>query len=160
MSPQSVPTVLLVEDSTDDVDFARRALAKSGLVLRLVVAERGEDALALLRAPQGAASGATLVPALVLLDLNVPGTSGRELLAIIKSDPLLGAIPVVVLSTSSHRSDVEFCYRTGANSYHSKPDDFDRYQKLLTQIVAYWLEAVVPWGGHGAATVEPGAQVG
>jgi CheY-like chemotaxis protein len=157
MSPKSVPTVLLVEDSVDDVDFARRALAKSGRVLRLVVAQRGEDALALLRAPQGAAAGAALVPALVLLDLNIPGTSGRELLAIIKSDPLLRGIPVVVLSTSTHRSDAEFCYRTGANSYHSKPDNFDRYQQLLAQIVEYWLEAVVPSSGHAESTVDQSA---
>jgi CheY-like chemotaxis protein len=160
MSPKNVPTVLLVEASTDDVDFARRALARSGRAMRLVVAERGEDALAMLRPPEGGTAGAAVVPALVLLDLNISGTSGRELLAIIKSDPLLLAIPVVVLSTSSHRSDVEFCYRTGANSYHSKPDDFDRYQKLLAQIVEYWLEAVVPDSGSGEATADQGAQAG
>ncbi len=155
MSPQKLPAVLLVEDSPDDVDFARRALAKSGLVLRLVVAERGEDALALLRAPGGDSAGAAWRPALVLLDLNIPGTSGREVLERVKSDPQLCSIPVVVLSTSAHRSDIEHCYRFGANSYHVKPDDFGRYQNLLRQIVEYWLEAVVPPGGE--AMVEPGA---
>ncbi|MEX0677353.1 MAG: response regulator [Pirellulales bacterium] len=143
MPPKNLPLVLLVEDSPDDVDFARRALATSGLPLRLVVAERGEDALALLRAPGENAAGAAVRPALVLLDLNTPGTSGRELVALVKSDPELRAIPVVVLSTSAHRSDIEHCYRSGANSYHTKPDDFGRYQEMLRQIVAYWLDAVV-----------------
>ena len=155
MSPRKLPAVLLVEDSPDGVDFARRALAKSGLVLRLVVAERGEDALALLRAPGDGSAGAALRPTLVLLDLNIPGTSGREVLERVKSDPRLCGIPVVVLSTSAHRSDIEHCYRSGANSYHVQPDDFGRYQNMLRQIVEYWLEAVVPPGGD--ALVEPAA---
>ena len=155
MSLQKLPIVLLVEDSPDDVDFARRALAKSGLAMRLVVAERGEDALALLHPRGGDSAGAALRPALVLLDLNIPGTSGREVLERLKSDPRLGSIPVVVLSTSAHRSDIEHCYRCGANSYHVKPDDFGRYQKLLRQIVEYWLEAVERPGPD--AMVEPAA---
>lgn len=147
MSPQKLPTVLLIEDSPDDVDFARRALGKSDLPLRLVVAERGEDALSLLRPGATEASAAALRPALVLLDLNIPGTSGREVLKQLKADALLRSIPVVVLSTSAHPSDVQHSYRFGANSYHVKPDDFGRYQKLLGTIVEYWLEAVAPAGG-------------
>ncbi len=156
MPAKNLPAVLLVEDNPDDVDFARRALAKSGLALRLVVAERGEDALALLRPPLADSTGAALRPALVLLDLNIPGTSGRELVTRIKSDPQLRAIPVVILSTSAQRSDIEHCYRSGANSYHVKPDDFGRYQKILRQIVEYWLEvAVLP----GRAIVAAGANL-
>ncbi len=156
MPAKNLPPHLLVEDNPDDVDFARRALAKSGLALRLVVAERGEDALALLRPPLADSAGAALRPALVLLDLNIPGTSGRELVTHIKADPQLRAIPVVILSTSAHRSDIEHCYRSGANSYHVKPDDFGRYQKMLRQIVEYWLEVAVLPGGP---IVEAGANL-
>lgn len=155
MSVSNVPIVLLVEDSHDDVDFARRALAKSGLELRLVVAQRGDDALALLRGPADS-TGAAWRPALVLLDLNTPGTSGREVLRRIKSDARLGTIPVVVLSTSGRREDVESCYRFGANSYHVKCDDFGRYQQLLRQIVEYWLEAVAPPYDGADPIAEPG----
>jgi CheY-like chemotaxis protein len=77
------------------------------------------------------------------LDLNIPGLDGRQLLEVIKSDPELKNIPVVVLTTSTHPSDVESCYRLGANSYHQKPSDFRRYEETIRQITEYWLQAVV-----------------
>ena len=147
MFAKSPNVVLLVEDSPDDVDFARRALAKSGIAHHLVVAEQGDQALELLSEPgRAAANSPALRPSLILLDLNIPGMTGRDLLRRIKTDENLAAIPVVVLSTSRHRADIECCYRAHANSYHSKSDDFAGYQNTLKQIVEYWLGAVVPPG--------------
>jgi CheY-like chemotaxis protein len=147
---------LLVEDSPDDVDFARRALAKSGIGHRLVVAEQGEQALRLLTEPAGQAINAQpLRPGLILLDLNIPGMTGRELLRRIKTDDQLRTIPVVVLSTSRHCTDIEGCYRAHANSYHSKSDDLATYQNTLRCIVEYWLGAVVPVPGAAEGDGQP-----
>jgi len=144
MPAKSLPVVLLVEDSPDDVDFARRALVRSGIEHRLVVAEQGDDALALLTGEQAAPGHARpLRPELVLLDLNIPGLGGHELLSRIKHDPELKAIPVVILSTSEHRSDIESCYQAHANSYHTKSDDLGEYQNTAREIMEYWLASVV-----------------
>lgn len=161
MVAKHLPTVLLVEDSPDDIDFARRALAKSGIAHRLVVAEQGDQALALLSPPGGdAGSAAPLRPALVLLDLNVPGMPGLELLRRIKSDPELSAIPVVILSTSQHEADIQRCFRAHANSYHYKSDDLTRYQHTVRQIVEYWLLTVVQPKGAIEPIGEPSAILG
>lgn len=144
MPVKSLPVVLLVEDSPDDIDFARRALQRSGIEHRLVVAEQGDQALALLTGEQTApGSSCPLRPELVLLDLNIPGMSGRELVGRIKDDPELRAIPVVILSTSEHRSDIESCYLAHANSYHTKSDDLAEYQETAREIMQYWLASVV-----------------
>jgi CheY-like chemotaxis protein len=155
MTAKHLPTVLLVEDSPDDIDFARRALAKSGVAHRLVVAEQGDQALALLSRRHGDGHAGPLRPALILLDLNVPGMSGRELLARIKSDPQLCAIPVAILSTSQHPADIESCYRAHANSYHYKSDDLTHYQNTVRQIVEYWLVAVAQPKGTAELSLEP-----
>jgi CheY-like chemotaxis protein len=144
MLDKNLPVVLLVEDSPHDVDFAQRALARSGVALRLVVAEHGDEALRLLvgESPSGSRAPA-LRPDLVLLDLNIPGVSGRDVLARLKGDPALASIPVVILSTSRHLSDVESCYRLHANSYHFKSDVSAEYQNTMRQIAEYWLGATV-----------------
>src|SRR5262245_15313117 len=137
--PQSLKHLLLVEDSPDDVDFARRALAKSGIPHRLTVAEQGEEALELLFGRPN--ETAALRPTLILLDLNIPGVGGLEVLRQIKANGALRSIPVVMLSTSRHPWDIENCYRAGANSYHYKSDDLATCHTTIRQIVDYWLGA-------------------
>lgn len=150
MFHKNLPLVLLVEDSPDDIDFAVRTLSRSPIVHRLVVAEQGDEALALLsEAARLPAGSGRFWPSLILLDLNTPGMSGAELLARLKGDELLRAIPVVVLSTSRQPSDLEQCYRLHANAYHVKPHDFAEYQQTLLAIVEYWLVAVLPPPGVG-----------
>jgi CheY-like chemotaxis protein len=147
--------VLLVEDSPDDADFARRALARSGVAHRLVVAEHPDRAWALLRGAD-AEPGVErpLRPALVLLDLNMPGMGGRALLTQIKQDTELCVTPVVVLSTSEHRADIDGCYRAHANGYHVKRDDLAQYQETARCIMHYWLSAVVPPSAVGEAPID------
>ncbi len=161
MPSKNLPVVLLVEDSPDDIDFARRALLRSGVEHRLVVAEQGDQALALLTGEQAAPGYVRpLRPALVLLDLNIPGMSGRALIARIKDDAELRAIPVVILSTSEHRSDIESCYLAHANSYHTKSDDLAEYQETARQIMQYWLSSVVhpPAAGELVSSESPAAR--
>lgn len=155
MFHKNLPLVLLVEDSPDDIDFAVRTLAKSPIVHRLVVAEQGQEALALLsEAARMPAGSGRFWPSLILLDLNTPGMTGVELLGRLKADDLLRSIPVVVLSTSRQPSDVEQCYRLHANAYHVKPHDFAAYQQTLLAIVEYWLVAVLPVATPGETAEE------
>ncbi len=155
MPHRKLPVVLLVEDSPDDIDFARRALARSGIEHRLVVAEEGDRALALLTGEEAEPGfPQPLRPALVLLDLNIPGIGGRQLLKRVKQDEALRAIPVVVLSTSQHHSDIEGSYRAGGNAYHSKSDDLAEYQNTAKRIMEYWLSAVMRASGTAELTNE------
>lgn len=144
MLTKNLPPVLLVEDSPDDIEFARRALAKCDAPHRLVIAEDGDAAIELLTgAGEIGAAGGPLRPALVLLDLNIPGPSGREVLSRIKGDDALRSTPVAVLTTSIHPSDVEACYRLGANCYHQKPSNLGQYERTIRQLTDYWLTSVV-----------------
>ena len=146
MSGTNLPAVLLVEDSPHDIDFARRAFARCRVEHLLIVAEEGDRAWELLSGED------RLRPALVLLDLNIPGLSGVELLERLKQDRLLSTIPVVILTTSAQTTDVAACYRRGANSYHQKPTDFRAYQETIRKIVDYWLGSIVPPPGREGAS--------
>lgn len=124
--------VLLVEDDPGDILIAREALRAGMLASALTVVQDGGEALAHLRGDGGR-------PDLVLLDLNLPGMSGHEVLAAIKSDPELRIVPVVVLSTSSAEQDVRRSYELGANIYVTKPVDFDRFAAVVKQIEEFFL---------------------
>jgi CheY-like chemotaxis protein len=82
-------------------------------------------------------------PDLILLDLNLPGTDGREVLSIIKTTPALKSIPVAILSTSANPKDIATCYQSGANSYLLKPMRIDDLRNLLRIFLAYWFESVI-----------------
>ncbi len=82
-------------------------------------------------------------PGLVLLDLNLPGTDGRQVLAQIKSDAQLRTIPVVVLTTSADERDIEGCYRAGANSYVQKPVSLDAFLRSVQVLKSYWIEVAI-----------------
>ena len=144
MNQKNLPPVLLIEDSLDDIEFARRALSKCDAPHRLVIAEDGDTAIELLtKSSTENPLGGPLRPALVLLDLNIPGFGGREVLRRIKSDETLRSTPMAVLTTSIHPSDVEACYRLGANCYHQKPNDLGQYERTIRQVTDYWLTSVV-----------------
>ena len=81
-------------------------------------------------------------PAIIMLDLNLPGTDGREVLTVLKQDRDLQAIPVVVFSTSSNPKDIESCYCQGACGYIVKPMDFNKLQQLVNTFLTYWFEVV------------------
>ena len=140
MTSKSLPPVLLVEDSPDDIEFARRAFERCDVRNELVVADEGQAALDLLL---GIPGRPLIRPALILLDLNVPAVSGREVLRRIKQRDDLRAIPVVVFTTSTHPGDIQACYRLGANSYHRKPSDFYEYILTIQAITDYWLKRVI-----------------
>lgn len=139
-SPPYRPVILLVEDNAADLRLAQEVLKESGLSHELLVARDGEEAMQILRR-EGAFTTAKR-PDLVLLDLNLPRKHGREVLAEIKSDPLLLSIPVLILSTSKADSDVRSCYASHANGYLTKPTSFEEFGRLAGLIRDFWFGAV------------------
>jgi CheY-like chemotaxis protein len=136
--------ILLVEDSPEDFETAERAFRKSGLRNPIVRCADGDEALDyLFRRGQYADPAKSLRPGVILLDLNLPGTDGREVLTEIKADPVLKQIPVVVLTTSKDERDVDACYKAGANSYIQKPVDMDGFIKAIERLNGYWFEVVI-----------------
>ncbi len=131
----------MVEDSAEDFTALTRVFRKLNLPHPVVRCEDGDQALAYLQGHGQAAGWPDTMPALVLLDLNMPGTDGRAVLEAVKQDPRLQALPVVVLSTSSSRRDVEHCYQLGANGYLTKPIQYATFEAKLRLTVQYWLEA-------------------
>lgn len=132
------PVVLIVvEDSDEDFDTVHQAVRRSDLSVEVRRATSGAGGLALLRARDQTR------PTLVLMDLNTPGTDGREAVTTIKDDPTLRAVPVVVLSTSINPKDLEFCYRAGVNAYHVKPVRYPDHLQTVVDLLTYWLGRVV-----------------
>lgn len=141
--PNSQP-ILLVEDSPEDYEATLRAFRKSGLKNPVVRCEDGDSALDyLFRRGQYADPESSPRPGVILLDLNLPGTDGRQVLQEIKKVEELRQIPVVVLTTSSDERDIKSCYRAGANSYIQKPVDLEGFFKAIERLNGYWFEVVI-----------------
>jgi CheY-like chemotaxis protein len=136
--------ILLVEDSPEDFETTERAFRRSGLKNPIFRCADGDEALDYLhRRGRYAEPEKAPRPGVILLDLNLPGTDGREVLAEIKNDPHLKQIPVIVLTTSNDERDIEACYRCGANSYIQKPVDLDGFMKAIERLNDYWFEVVI-----------------
>lgn len=129
--------ILLVEDNPGDVRLTQEAFKEAKVLNNLSVVTDGVEALAFLRR-EGSYAGAPR-PDLVLLDLNMPKLSGREVLAEIKSDERLKSIPVVVLTTSDADRDIEESYRLQANCYITKPVDLGQFIHVVEVIDDFWL---------------------
>jgi CheY-like chemotaxis protein len=132
--------VLLVEDDPGDVLLIREAFDFNKVHNNLNVVNDGEQALAYLRR-EGEYAG-SLRPDLILLDLNLPRKDGREVLAEVKADETLRAIPVVVLTTSEAEEDVLKSYQLHANAYVTKPVDFERFVSIVRQIDDFFVSVV------------------
>lgn len=136
--------ILLVEDSPEDFEATVRAFNRSGLRNPIIRCEDGDSALDYLhRRGRYAGPEQTPRPGVILLDLNLPGTDGREVLQEIKGSEELRQIPVIVLTTSTDDRDVTACYQAGANSYIQKPVDMDGFIRAIERLNGYWFEVVV-----------------
>ncbi len=135
--------ILLAEDDDDDRLLARDALNESKVDSNLRFVENGEELMDYL-CHRGKYEGADKAPrpGLILLDLNMPLKDGREALREIKTDPDLKRIPVVVLTTSRADTDVGAMYELGANSFISKPFQFEALVDVMKAIGQYWLRTV------------------
>lgn len=132
-------TILFVEDSDEDYMALTRALRLSNIGHPVRRFSSGEDALDFLFRRGGFSGGKSFpLPWLILLDLNLPGRDGYDVLGDIKSDPELRIIPVVIFSSSGSERDMKRCYELAANSYLVKPLDFGKFKETVGQCVNYW----------------------
>jgi len=132
--------VLLVEDSPGDVRLTREAFKDTKVHVNMHVAYDGVEAMAFLRR-EGKHADAPR-PDLILLDLNLPKKSGREVLEEIKEDPILMSVPIVILTTSSSEQDILRSYLLHANCFITKPVDLDGFLKVVKSIDNFWLTIV------------------
>jgi CheY-like chemotaxis protein len=132
--------ILLVEDNAGDARLTLEAFKEGRVINNFSVVRDGAEALEYLRREGQYADSKT--PDLILLDLNLPKKDGREVLADIKADDRLKAIPVVVLTTSSANDDIERAYCHHANCYITKPVDLDQFLRVVQSIETFWLSLV------------------
>ncbi|MEZ5401524.1 MAG: response regulator [Bryobacteraceae bacterium] len=132
--------ILLVEDNEADVVLTRHTLADSKVLHSLHVVGDGEQAMAFLR--QHGQYARSPRPDLVLLDLNLPGKDGREVLEEIKSDPALKRIPVVVVTSSPAEEDILRSYDSYANAFVTKPVDLSGVGRIVKSIEEFWFAVV------------------
>ncbi len=136
----STKTILLIEDNPDDQELMRLAFARSQVRHNLVIVSDGFEALEyLLGEGRYSARDNTEMPALILLDLNLPRINGIEVLRRIRAHPQTQLLPVVILSSSNEPQDIIDSYINGCNSYIRKPIYFTQLQNFVTEISTYWL---------------------
>ncbi len=132
--------ILIVEDESDDLALITRALGKDNPALSWVAARNGLEALEYLgKAAIDNGNHRSSLPSLVLMDLSMPKMGGIKLLQEIRMRKQTRNIPVVVFTSSKNVQDIDDSYEAGANSYISKPTDFDNFRAVLKQMSDYWL---------------------
>ena len=132
--------ILVVEDNPDDEALMLRALKKNGIANEIVVAHDGVEALDYLFGEGRYAGRITEnVPELILLDLKLPKVDGLDVLKRLREDDRTKYVPVVILTTSSEQRDIVESYNLGANSYVTKPVDFQEFMEATRQLGTYWL---------------------
>ncbi len=130
--------ILLAEDNPNDVELTLTALAEHNLANEVVVVRDGEEALDYLYRRGEFRLRQQENPAVVLLDLKMPKVDGLEVLRIIKGDPALKAIPVVVLTSSREEKDLVTSYDLGVNAFVVKPVDFREFVEAVKQLGIFW----------------------
>lgn len=139
------PFILVVEDNPDHLELAVETFRDVGVTVPIEVARDGVEALDFLFA-RGAHSGRSKEhqPAFVMLDIKLPKLSGIDVLRQMRDNPLTAVVPVVMLTSSTERSDLQTCYEAGANSFVHKSFDFALYAKKLDCLQNYWLQVNEP----------------
>jgi CheY-like chemotaxis protein len=143
MTSTSIQPLLIIEDSDEDFEAFGRIMQKLAVANPIYRCIDGDDALDYLNHDGEYADLDAPRPAIIVLDLNLPGTDGREVLEQIKQDEDLKIIPIVVFTTSSNPKDVEVCYRYGVNGYIIKPMDVKKLKHTIQILIQYWFEVVV-----------------
>lgn len=132
--------IMLVEDNPDDEALTLRALKKSNILNKVVVARDGAEALDYLFG-EGSYVGRdmSVMPEVILLDLKLPKLDGLEVLKRLRADERTRSLPVVILTSSNEERDIVASYNLGANSYIQKPVDFAQFSEAVRQLGLYWL---------------------
>ena len=147
----STPPILIVEDSPEDYEATARTFRKASVTNSLFWCKDGDEALDyLFRRGRYADPDDAPRPGVILLNLNLPGTDGREVLAEIKRDQMLKRIPVIVLTTSVDDRDIQDCYEAGANTYVQKPVDLASFIESIQRLEDFWWQIVLLPKGEAA----------
>ncbi|MEO1295637.1 MAG: response regulator [Cyanobacteria bacterium J06636_16] len=134
--------LLVVEDNTADFRMLKRLMRQMDVQSPIYRCQTGDEVLEMLyQTGRYQNSEAIARPAIIMLDLNLPGTDGRVVLSRLKQDQELTRIPVIVFTTSSSPDDIEYCYQQGANGYMVKPLGMPELKKMMQAFVDYWLGA-------------------
>jgi CheY-like chemotaxis protein len=139
-----IKNILLVEDNPDDRELMKLAFAQEEIPHNLIVVSNGIEALAYLNSPElnqegESSSDLSFMPALIMLDLNLPKINGVEVLRRIRANPRTRLLPVVIISSSNEPQDLIDSYINGCNSYIRKPIHFTQLQNFVREISTYWL---------------------
>lgn len=135
--------ILIVEDSDDDFEYTHRAFKESNLVNPVTRCEDGDDALDYVYQRGKYNADNAPRPSIILLDLNMPGIDGQDVLRDLKTSDLYKDIPIVVLTTSDNSTDIEECYALGANTYISKPVEIENFFQAIKCLKEYWIELAI-----------------
>ena len=135
-----IAEILLIEDNEGDIELTREAFSDAIFRNNLHIAEDGDIALDYLYKRNG--YEAAVLPDIILLDLNLPSTDGKEVLETIKSDPLLKRIPVIILTSSESGKDVTESYDLHANCYIVKPVSASKFMKVVQDVELFWSDIV------------------
>jgi len=132
--------ILLVEDNEDHAELTLGALRNNNLINKIYVVKDGEEALDFVyHRGKYADLEKFPLPGLILLDISLPKVSGLEVLETLKGDPQLKVIPVIMLTTSSREEEIARSYAGGANSYVTKPVNFEEFVKKIREMKLYWI---------------------
>ncbi|TFI54407.1 response regulator [Mastigocladus laminosus UU774] len=131
--------LLVVEDSNEDFRILQRLMRRMAVQNPIHRCTSGDEVLDYLY-KEGKNIDGLSRPSVILLDLNLPGIDGRDILEQLKQDKTFREIPIVIFTTSSNPKDIEFCYQKGANGYLVKPMDVQELQKTIQAFVDYWLQ--------------------
>jgi len=132
--------ILLVDDNEGDIFLTKEALSDAQFINKISTASDGVEAIGFLK--DCLRSVPRAMPDLILLDINLPKMDGTEVLSIIKSDPDLKRIPVIMLTTSSAEKDILASYENYANCYITKPVDLSRFMDVVRTIENFWISIV------------------
>ena len=130
MRQSATSRILYVDDDSDDCYFLSTSLSEAGAAADLVCATDADEAIHYLDS-----ADASNLPALIILDLNMPKRDGRQTLSYIKAQPRLSNIPVIIFSTSENKLDQEACTLLGATSYYKKPFHYDGYKQIINSFM-------------------------
>ena len=128
--------ILIVEDNPGDARLAEEALTEGKISNKISVVQDGVEAISFLRDEDNPR------PDLIFLDLNLPIMNGKEVLAVIKKDPVLKRIPVIILTTSDADDDISSTYELQANCYITKPVGFDQFIEVIQSVENFWFSVV------------------
>ena len=148
MAVDTQKSLLIIEDSDEDFEILQILMEDMKVTHPIYRCKTGDLALDFISKCKTASKDrSAILPSIILLDLNLPGVDGREVLEKVKQDEQLRTIPVVVFTTSSDQTDIKYCYQKGANGYLIKPVSTELLERKVQAFVHYWLgeNASVDW---------------